>query len=138
MLYKLSPQYKKSAADIENWFKVDESGNKMWIEREYGWRWASCTFESETPPEIDLANEHGFNIYEDIDEEIQDYEADDGCWSDYRYSDNISEEYRARLDEMDHDELEEDGWRLSYVDTHFMGPLVLEDAHGNVMYGDHR
>lgn len=134
MLYKLSPQYKKSACDVENWFK-EENGVKMWMERETGWRWAHCTFESDTPPEIDLKNEHGFNIFEDIDD-VQNYDADDGCWSDYRYSDNISEEYRIRLEEMDHEELEEDGWRLSYMDTYFTGPLILEDEHGNVSYGD--
>jgi hypothetical protein len=134
MRYKLSPQYKKSACDVENWFK-EENGEKMWIERETGWRWAHCTFESETPPDIDLKNEHGFNVYEDL-EDVQDYDADDGCWADYRYSDNIPEEYRIRLDEMDHKELEEDGWRLSYTDTYFTGPLILEDEHGNVSYGD--
>ena len=136
MKYKLSPQYKKSALDVENWYK-EENGNKMWIEREHGWRWAHCTFESETPPDIDLINEHGFSIFEEI-EDVQDYDADDGCWSEYRYSDNIDEEYRAQLDEMDSEALEEDGWRLSYVDTYFTGPLVLEDEHGNVAYGVHQ
>ena len=65
MLYKLSPQYKKSVYDVENWFK-DDNGNKMWIEREYGWRWAHCTFESEEKPDIDLKNEYGFNM-EDVE-----------------------------------------------------------------------
>lgn len=134
MRYKLSPQYKKSVCDVENWFK-EADGKKMWMEREHGWRWAHCTFDSETPPEIDLKNEHGFNIFEDL-EEVQDYESDDGCWTDYRYSDNIDEEYRAQLEEMDHEELEQDGWSVSYVDTIFMGPLVLEDSHGNVTYGE--
>ena len=134
MIYKLSPQYKKSVYDIENWFK-EENGNRMWIEREYGWRWAHCTFESEEKPDIDLKNEYGFNITEDIDE-IIDYEADDGCWSDFTYSDNIDGEYRERLEEMGNDELEEDGWQLSYVDTYFDGPLVLEDEKGNIWKGD--
>lgn len=134
MKYKLSPQYKKSAFDIENWFK-EVDGKKMWIEREYGWRWAECTFESETPPDIDLINEEGLNINEDI-EELQEYEADDGCWSDVTYSDNIDEEYRERLEEMDFQQLEEDGWTLEYVDTYFTGPLVLEDENGNVKKGE--
>lgn len=133
MIYKLSPQYKKSVYDIENWFK-EENGQRMWIEREYGWRWAHCTFESEENPDIDLKNEYGLNITEDID--IIDYEADDGCWSDFTYSDNIDEEYRERLEQMDHNELEEDGWQLSYIDTYFDGPLVLEDENGNVWKGD--
>ena len=135
MLYKLSAQYKKSVYDIENWFKEDEQGNKFWMERENGWRWGNCTFQSEVPPGIDLKNEHGFNITEDIDEVI-DLELDDGCWSDYRYSDNIDDEYAEKLEQMDHNELIEDGWRLDFVDTIFSGPLVLEDEHGNIVYGD--
>lgn len=135
MLYKLSPQYKKSACDVENWFK-EEDGKKMWIEREHGWRWAHCTFNSDTHPEIDLVNESGFNVFDEI-ELVENYEADDGCWTDYRYSDNIDEEYRACLDEMDTEALEEDGWQLSYVDTYFTGPLVLEDEHGNVVHTSH-
>ena len=134
MLYKLSPQYKKSLYDVENWFK-EENGEKMWIEREYGWRWGHCTFESEEKPDIDLKNEYGFNIMEDI-EEVIDYESDDGCWSDVRCSDNVDEEYQEKLYEMDHDELEQDGWKLNHVDTYFIGPLELEDEQGNVYKGE--
>lgn len=134
MRYKLSTQQKKSVYDVENWVK-EENGSVYWMEREHGYRWGWCTFETDDPLDIDLKNEHGFNIMEDI-EEVGDIELDDGCWSDYRYSDNISEEYAEQLEQMDHDELIDDGWKLDFVDTIFAGPLVLEDEHGNVMYGE--
>lgn len=134
MIYKLSTQYKKSICDVENWFK-QEGYEKLWMEREYGWRWGHCTFKSETVPEIDLKNEHGLNIMEEL-EEVIDYETDDGCWSDYRFSDNIDEDEQEELSNMDHDELVENGWVLQYVDTYFIGPLVLEDENGNVTYGE--
>ena len=138
MLYKLSTQYKKSAYDVENWVKEDrnEDGTVLWMEREHGYRWGWVTFNSDEYPSIDLKNEHGFNLTEDLMYEIGDMELDDGCWSDYRYSDKISEEYAEELEQMDHDELIEDGWILEYVDTIFAGPLVLEDEHGNIVYGE--
>lgn len=137
MLYKLSTQYKKSVYDIENWVKENGNGDGtvLWMEREHGYRWGWVKFNSEIFPEIDLKNEHGFNLNEDLDDS-GDMELDDGCWSDYRYSDKISEEYAEQLEQMDHDELIADGWTLEYVDTIFAGPLVLEDEHGNIVYGE--
>jgi hypothetical protein len=125
MLYKLRPQWKKSVHDLEHWWK-EINGKKVWIEREVGWRWGEATFTSEDVSHIDLENEHGFCVSE---EELMDYNADDGCWITYHFpKDKLSEEEMDRIEEMDFSDLEEDGWTLDETETYFTGPLILEEV----------
>ncbi len=124
-MYKLRPEWKKSALDLEHWSK-EIDGKKIWIQREVGWRWAECTFQSEDPPEIDLKNEHGYSL-EDLD--IVDYYADDGCWTTFYFPETVlTEEQKEVIEDMDYSDLEEDGWVHEDTETYFTGPLILEDV----------
>ena len=133
MIYKLEPIWKKSVVDVEHWYK-EIDGKKIWIERELGWRWGSCTFESEEFPEIDLKNEYNFNISDEL--EVIDYEADDGCWESFNFPADMLAEETERIEEMDFEGLEEDGWQLYDTETIFTGPLKLTDENGNTWRGE--
>ena len=133
MRYTLEPIWKKSVTDIQNWFKEDGE-RKLWFEREYGWRWGSASFESEEFPDIDLKNDDGFNVTEDL--EYPDMYFDDGCWSFNTFCDELTEEEKEQLQYMDDEELEENGWTLHYIDTYYSGPLKLTDENGNEWRGD--
>lgn len=130
MLYRLEPAWKKSVADIEHWSKVIE-GKKVWIEREVGWRWGHCTFQSEEVPNIDLEGNQVFYIFEEL--EVEDYECDDGCWESFNFYDTtlLTEEYQEEIEMMGYGELEEDGWVHEDTETVFSGPLKLFDENGN-------
>ena len=130
--YTLEPIWKKSIADVENWYHPER---KLWFDRENGWRSGSARFESEEFPEIDLKNEN-YSIIVNEEFEDPDLEFDDGCWCTHNFCEGLSEEERQQIEEMSFDELEELGWRLEYIETHFTGPLMLTDENGNVWRGD--
>jgi hypothetical protein len=131
MLYRLEPRWKKSVVELQHWSKMI-NGKKVWIEREEGWRWAHCTFESDEVPDIDLEGNQSFYIFEEL--EVIDYESDDGCWTHtnfYANSDLLTEEEKEEIGDMGYSELEEEGWEHEETDTIFTGPLVLYDENDN-------
>ena len=85
-------------------------------------------------PIFDLKNEDNFNITDEL--EVIDYEADDGCWETFNFPSSMLEEETERIQEMDFEELEEDGWQLYDTETIFTSPLKLTDENGNEWRGD--
>ena len=63
---------------------------------------------------------------------------DDGCWADWTFPDDISEEEQAEIEtaweEEYFDGMEELGWRNDDTDYILQGPLELTDEEGNVVY----
>jgi len=136
MRYTLEPIWKKSVVDVENWYKQD-GDRRLWFEREHGWRWGSASFDCNEFPDIDLENEYGINVIEDLPEDAEpDLDYDDGCWTTNNYCDDLTEEEQQELEYMDHEELEENGWILHFVDTIYTGPLKLTDETGKEWRGD--
>jgi hypothetical protein len=131
MRYILEPIWKKSVTDVETWHHPEKN---LWFEKENGWRWGSASFVSEEFPEIDLKNEYCIVVTEDLDD--PDLECDDGCWGTYTFCEQLNEEEQQEIEDMDWEELEEQGWVLKYVNTYFSGPLKLTDENGNVWRGD--
>jgi len=55
--WRLSNSEKKSFYEITTFHKNDKELQKITV-----WRYAFYTFDSDTPPEIDLKNENGLNL----------------------------------------------------------------------------
>ena len=132
-------KYKKSTVEKEYFTK---DGQTIVIEN--GWRSGSFTIttESDEPPEIDVVNEDGLDIYSfypDGVESVELIETYDGCWMDVEWPDDMSEEEQERLQELFdedgyYDVLEsQEGWMHDETEMWLTGPLVLEDADGNVI-----
>jgi hypothetical protein len=133
MLYTLEPIWKKSYVEVEHWYK-EINGKKMWIERYVGFRWGKCIFESDEKPDIDLKNESSFNITDEVED--PEYEADDSCWVDFIFPKTLTEELCEETENMDFEELEENGWQLDDIECYITGPMKLTDENGNEWRGD--
>ena len=104
--WKIEPTWKKSLVEVEHYHKDGKT-----VEYETGWRWGSfyCETEDDNPPNIS----EGDDLWDcGYDVELQ--ETTDGCWAEYRFSENISEEEREELESFFEDnsvyDLEELGW----------------------------
>jgi hypothetical protein len=103
-----------------------------------GWRWGSWSGEFDTLPDIDLENKYGLDIAAEDGWDMNDL--DDGCWSDWEFPDDMSEEeqeeFREAYDENYQEGLEELGWTNDDYECWLSGPLVLTDETGNTMEGE--
>ena len=104
--WKIEPTYKKSLVEVETYTKDGKS-----IEYETGWRWGTfyCDTEDDNPPNI----VEGDDLY-DCGYDVELEGTFDGCWGEYRFSDNITDEEREELEAFLEDnsvwDLEELGW----------------------------
>lgn len=132
-------KYKKSTVEKEFFSKDGQT-----IVVETGWRGGTFTIttNSDTPPEVDVKNEDELDIYSfypDGVEEVELNETWDGCWMEVTWPDDMPEEERDRLQERFDEEgyytvlEDEEGWMHSETEMWLVGPLVLEDAGGNVV-----
>lgn len=137
--WKISAKYKKSTVEKEYFAK---DGKFICVET--GWRGGSFTIttEGDDPPDIDLLNEDDLNIYDAYVDGVESIELDhtyDGCWTDYEWPDDMPEEEQERLRELCNEEgyydvLEnQEGWSSYESEMWLVGPLVLEDADGNIV-----
>ena len=87
--WSVKPKWKKSVIERQILFKDDDQ-----IIIETGWRWGTfyCDTEDDNPPNI----VEGDDLY-DCGYDVELEGTWDGCWADYRFSDNITEEERNRL-----------------------------------------
>lgn len=120
----LTTAEKKNVVETEFWTKDGKT-----IKRSTGFRWGTVYCESDTRPDIDLANPDGLEVFAtDYDFELD--SLDDGCWADVEYPEDMSEEERERMDELweedSYSAWEEEGWINSDTETYFNGPLSLE------------
>ena len=130
-IWILKTLHKKSAIEKQFWCKDGKV-----IIREEGYRWGEFYCESDEQPDIDLANPDDYNLGEsDYDWELT--SLDDGCWSDWTFPEDMSEEEQEEIEnawDEDHFEgMEELGWTNDDTDYIFQGPLELSDEEGNVV-----
>jgi hypothetical protein len=138
-IWKLSPQYKKSA--VEQMFFYN--GHKV-ITVEQGWRWGTFTVESDERPltDLELVNADGYELgCINNDKSWELYEMTDGCWLDFTAGRNATEEdvtaFEQAWEQDGHDGVEELGWSCDDTEYYYHGPLELtnEDT-GQVFLGD--
>lgn len=120
--WKISNYEKKNAVEICYFLK-----DNVVIKMEQGYRWGNWTCESDERPDIDLKNEEGYEVFGDYDWEIWDME--DGCWVDWTFPNDMSEQERERFMEIwDNDYyegLENEGWINYETEYWIFGPLLL-------------
>ena len=127
----LKTLHKKSAIERQFWYK----DGKVVI-REEGYRWGEFYCESDEQPEIDLDNADGYNLSEsDYDWELT--SLDDGCWSDWTFPEDMTEEEQAEIESAWEEEyfegMEELGWSQDDTEYILQGPLELLDEDGTVI-----
>jgi len=130
-VWVIKPQHKKSAIEKQHWYKDGKE-----IIRIEGYRWGTFYCESDTQPEIDLVNEDGYEIGSD-DYEWELESLDDGCWADWEFPEDMTEEEQDAITEAWNEDyfegLEELGWSCDDTDYILEGPLELLDDDGNVI-----
>jgi hypothetical protein len=129
--WTLKTLHKKSAIERQYWVKDGKT-----IIREEGYRWGTFYCESDEKPEIDLVNDGDYEIGQD-DYEWELEELDDGCWADWEFPDDMTEEEQEEVtdawDEDFFEGLEELGWTCDETEYILQGPLELTDEDGNVV-----
>jgi len=130
-IWILKTLHKKNAVEKQFWYKDGKV-----IIREEGYRWGEFYCESDEQPEIDLDNEDGYNLSEsDYDWELT--SLDDGCWADWTFPEDMTEEEQAEIEsawEEDYFEgMEELGWSQDDTEYILQGPLELSDEDGTVI-----
>ena len=127
----LKTLHKKNAVEKQFWYKDGKV-----IIREEGYRWGEFYCESDEQPEIDLVNPDDYNLSEsDYDWELT--SLDDGCWADWTFPEDMTEEEQAEIEsaweENYFEGMEELGWSNDDTDYILQGPLELSDEDGNVV-----
>lgn len=142
--WKVSPYYKKSCEEHEQYFKDDQM-----IVRKTGYRGASFYVETndDNPPEFEFdfvpggdGRKDSIDMYNCAYNNIENVELDsmwDGCWEDIDFPDDFDEDEKERLMEM----IEEDGiyevlegnegWSQNECQAWIWGPILIEDENGN-------
>lgn len=133
--WKLTNAYKKSAVERQFWRKGD-----VIISHDTGYRWGWWTCESEEKPDIDLNNPDGYELF-CADQEWEMEEMTDGCWSEWQFPDDMSEEEQERIqelwDENWFDGMEEDGWIADDCEHWIYGPLrLVNETTGEEFVGE--
>jgi hypothetical protein len=127
--WNVSNRQKKTVEEHELWQKDD-----MVIRHIVVWRSGSVSVETENdePPEFDQSDGpsgDAVDMYA-IDYEYEFNETIDGCYEDFIWPDEMSEEERERLLELWEEESyngwEEDGWDQYDTELWFSGPLLIE------------
>lgn len=105
--WKVTPNWKKSVIERQEWKKGDER-----LIHEIGWRWGEfiVTTEDDNPPDL----KPGVDIFA-CGYESELVSCDDGCWEDNDY-DECDEETQEWLEEFLEEnsvfDLEEHGWTM--------------------------
>ena len=126
--WRIATVQKKSAVEREFWVHSD----KGWtVVRENVYRWGTILVETEdhNPPDIDLENAHGIDMYStDYNYELD--SLDDGCWADWEFPDDMPDEEREKViegfDEDSYDYMESNGWYNDETEVWFHGPLEMQ------------
>ena len=127
----LKTLHKKNAVEKQFWYKDGKV-----IIREEGYRWGEFFCESDEQPEIDLNNADGYNLSEsDYDWELT--SLDDGCWADWTFPEDMTEEEQAEIESAWEEEyfegMEELGWSQDDTEYILQGPLELSEEDGTVI-----
>jgi hypothetical protein len=121
-MYKISTIEKKNVIEKNFYVKDDLS---FTIEQCYRWGYFTT---SEKPDMENYDPEEGMMIY---DNDVDDHSFDDGCWIDFIYDDEITEEEREKIeaawDEDWYEGINELGWKEDDSEVWFYGELEVED-----------
>jgi len=120
----LTTKTKKNAVEKQFWYKDGRV-----IIREEGYRWGKFYCESDERPDVDLANPDGYELGgTDYDWELDNL--DDGCWADWTFPDDMSEEEQEEIQEAWEEDfyegMEAKGWSNDDTEYWFYGELELE------------
>lgn len=145
--WKVSPYYKKSCEEHEQYFKDGQV-----IVRKTGYRGASFYVETNdnNPPEFEFdfvpggdGRKDSIDMYNCYGNNIENVELEsmwDGCWEDIDWPNDMEEEEQERLQTL----IEEEGdiydvlenqeeWSQSETQAWIWGPILIEDADGNTV-----
>jgi hypothetical protein len=143
-VWKVSTYYKKSCEEHEHYHKDGQT-----IIRKTGFRWASfvVTTSDDNPPEFEFDFVPGgndakdsINLYDCCVNNIEECELDgmfDGCWEDFEFPEDMSEEEKERLEELIsengvYEALEDqEGWSLDDTEAWVWGPISISDEEDN-------
>ena len=129
--YQVSNRWKKSAVDTEIWIHGEDNTKRFM--RETGWRWASylVNLSDEDLEYIDVEDECG-EFYPYSYEDCELISADDGCWEEFIFPDNITAEEREAIEQAYNEDycdgLESLGYYLDDTEVVLSGPLDIELA----------
>jgi hypothetical protein len=121
--WEITNYYKKNAVERQIWTRDD-----VVIVKEEGYRWGTWTCELDSQPDIDLDNDEGYEVgFSDVEWEMQDMV--DGCWVDWTFPEDMSEEEQERIqalwEESWYEGMESDGWSNTDTEHWIYGPLKL-------------
>lgn len=128
---------KKSVTEVEEFVK-----DGMTLTHTTGFRWGSWQVATNdgNPPEFEFDGNGQLDInncYNNNIEEVELNSMDDGCYEDYDWPDDISDEDREQaqevIDEQSVYELEMHGWYHSETYVYVSGPLEITNEAGEVV-----
>ena len=122
MAWKISNALKKQATEVEYFTKDGKT-----ITREHGWRWASVTVADK--PDLSNIDEDGYVDALTEFGEVLDQDATDGCWEEWTYPDDLTDEEREAVEAAWEEDwsLEGLGWESSDFELRLYGPLEVEE-----------
>ena len=125
-VWTLTNMHKKSAVEKQYWTK-----DGVTFIKEEGFRWGTWSCESDSKPNIDLANPDGWEQFSQEEEWEMD-EMIDGSWSEWDFPEDMDEDEQERLQELwnedSFDALETDGWVNDETEYWIHGPLKLTNT----------
>lgn len=126
MKWKITPSTKKSILDKTYWVKGD-----MRICQEVGWRWGE--FFVDPMPDVTIeeylsGKDDEIILNEEFD--VIDFSTEDGCWEEYTYSEDMTDEEIEAIEEFleDGGNLDEDGWTIIDSDVVIQGDIEIEEV----------
>lgn len=126
MKWKITPSTKKSILDKTYWVKGD-----MRICQEVGWRWGE--FFVDPMPGVTIEDylsgkDDEIILNEEFD--VIDFSTEDGCWEEYTYSEDMTDEEIEAIEEFleEGGNLDEDGWTIIDSDVVIQGDIEIEEV----------
>lgn len=123
-MYKVSTVEKKNVVEKESFTK----DGKFAIIKQ-GYRWGYFTTD-EKPDLENYDSEEGLMIY---DYDVVDHSFDDGCWIDFEYDDELTEEEQAAFENAFNEDwyegVEAAGWEQDETEVIFYGELEVEEIN---------
>ena len=121
--WKVTPEWKKSILEVQEWVRPGEPG---YINHEIGWRWGEFIVETEddNPPVIN----EGDDIL-DCGYTCDDWSTDDGCWEETDVDipdEELTEKIEEFLTENSIYDLESEGWVMSDCYMYINCPVTIE------------
>jgi len=127
MKWKITPSTKKSVLDNTYWIKDD-----MQICQEVGWRMGE--FFVDPMPDVTIeeylsGKDDEIILNEEFD--VINFSTTDGCWEEYTYSENMSDDDIAEIEELleDGGSLDDAGWTILDSDVIIQGDIEIEEVN---------